>query len=114
MKDLTLTEQKYVRTVLFHLRRTMGGWKAVAKALGFQYDTVEKTANARGRGVSGSMAIRVARLVGVAFDDLISGRYLPGACPRCGYTPDFADQPTIVENGPRDGSPSSALKLVRE
>lgn len=88
MTDLTEQEQQYVRTALLFLRRRMMGWAPIAKVLGYQYDTIEKIANARGRAPTGGMAFRVARLVGVPVDDLVSGRFIPGACPKCGYLQD--------------------------
>lgn len=96
MSDLTLTEQKHVRTVLRMLRRRCGGWKPVAKGLRCEHDTIEKVANGR-RPVTASMAFRVARFVAVSVDDLLDGNYVPaGTCPRCGHSPDFSDETTIV------------------
>ena len=87
MSDLTEKEQQHVRTALLYLRRQMFGWASVAAALRYQYDTVEKVANARGRAATAGMAFRVARLVGVAVDDLVAGRFIPGACQKCGHVP---------------------------
>lgn len=112
MTDLDLKEQGHVRTALRYLKRRAGGWTPLAKALGFQYDTLEKVANNRGRGVSASMALRVARVAGVPVDDLLGGRYLPGACPHCGHLPDFAEDPTVVEDAPLP-EPTAGLKLVK-
>lgn len=100
MTDLTDKEQAHVRTALLFLRRRFGGWASLARALGFQYDTVEKVANARGRSVTASMALRVARLIDTPVDDLLAGRWLPGrTCPHCGCPPaDFADEETVVDD----------------
>lgn len=84
-QDLTDDQQQNVRTAILYLRWRTGSWKPVAKALRYQYDTVEKVANERGRPVTPTMAFRVANALGVTFDDLISGRILPHACPNCGY-----------------------------
>ena len=73
--------------------------------------TVEKTVNGR-RCVTASMAFRVARLAGVPVDELLAGGWLNGACPRCGYVPDFADESTAVEDGPHP-APDGGLKLVK-
>lgn len=97
MTDIDEKEQNHVRTALLHLRRRVYGWAPLGKALGFKPDTLEKVANGRGRGVSASMAVRVAKLLGVPIDDLLAGRYLPGACPKCGHMPDFGDEETVVE-----------------
>ena len=94
--DLDGTEQKHVRTALRHLRLRMGAWAPLAKALHYANDTVEKTVNGR-RPVTAKMAIRVARLAGVGIDDLLDGKYLPGACPHCGHPPDFRDEETAVD-----------------
>jgi len=111
MADLDEKEQQHVRTALRHLRRTLGGWAVVAKGLRYQYDSVEKV-NRGGRAVTAAMAFRVARLLGVSVDDLIAGRFLPGACPRCGHLPDFADDPTIIDDSPHH-APGGGLKLVK-
>lgn len=109
MSDLDLKEQKNVRTALRYLRLRAGTWAAVSQAVGLAPQGLDKTVNGR-RPVSASVALRVARLVGVPFDDLIAGHFLPGACPRCGYVPDFADEETTnVENTPR----SAGLALVK-
>jgi hypothetical protein len=112
MADLDEKEQKHVRTALHYLRHRTGAWLPVADALSFKPDTVEKVANARGRAVTASMALRVARLLGATVDDLLGGRFLPGACPRCGHMPDFADEPTTVEDAPRPAL-GGGLKVVK-
>lgn len=111
MADLTLTEQKHVRTALRHLRVQAGAWQMVADGVHAAYDTIEKVVNGR-RGVSASLALRVARFCGVSLDDLLEGRYLPGACPHCGHLPDFGDEPTNVDDRP-PGAPRGGLKLVK-
>ena len=82
----------------------------VAAALRLAVDTVEKTINGR-RPVTTNIAFRVASVAGVSIDDLLAGRWLsPRTCPHCGHPPDdFADEETVVENGPRPGG----LKLVK-
>ena len=88
MTDLTPKEEAHVRTALRSLRRQCGGWAPVAKALRYQYDSVEKIARG-GRSVTASIAIRVARFAGVSFDDLLAGKFPePGTCPHCGHRPD--------------------------
>ena len=95
--DLTLTEQKHVRTAIWSLRVRVGGWTPLAKALRFQYDTVQKVA-AGARAVTAGMALRVARFAGVSIDDLLAGNYTPpGTCPHCGHAPDFTDETTQVD-----------------
>lgn len=111
MSDLTITEQNHVRTALRYLRRRVGAWASVADALHFAPNTIEKVASGR-LSVTASMALRVARLLDTSVEALIEGRFLPGACPRCGYVPDFADEQTVAEDGPRPAS-GGGLKVVR-
>ena len=112
MSDLDEKEQKHVRIALRLLRLRLGGMAVVAKALRFQYDTIDKVT--RGvRPVTASMALRVARLADVSMEDLLAGKLAPaGTCPHCGRPPDFADDPTLVEDGPRP-EPGGGLKLVK-
>jgi len=117
MSDLDEREQNHVRAALHYLRFQLHGVKPVAKALGTTPLTVIRVTG-RYTGVSASLALRVARLLDVPFDDLLLGRYQPGACPKCGHKPsympvyasDFTDDPTVVESEPR---PTDGLKLVR-
>lgn len=117
MSDLDLNEQSNVRATLNFLRGQMGGFVAVAKALRFDYRTVVRSATGR-RDVTASMAIRVARLLDASVDDLLAGRYRPGACPKCGHMPsylaqsDFTDDSTVVENAPRPAI-GGGLALVK-
>jgi hypothetical protein len=108
MSDLDKKEQDHVRAAMHYLRIQMGGLMAVAKALRADYGALQKVACGR-NAVSASIALRVARLIDVPFDDLLLGRYLPGSCPKCGhrpqympvYTSDFKDESTVVEVAPR-------------
>ena len=112
MSDLTLTEKKHVRTALRYLRRKLGAWVPVAEALHLAPRTV-KNLSQGGNNITASTAFRVARLLDCGVDDLIAGRFLPGACPRCGYAPDFAeDEETVVESRPRP-EPGGGLKVVK-
>lgn len=109
MSDLTLTEQKNVRTALRYLRRRSGTWAVVAEAIRMAPKSLENVM--AGRTVTASLALRVARLLNASFDELLTGHCLPGACPRCGYVPDFADESTSVEDAPRPAG-TGGLKLV--
>lgn len=111
MNDLDEKEQKHVRTAMRFLRRRIGTWASVADGLRMSVRTLETVVSGRGQ-VTASVALRVARLANTPFDDLVAGHFMPGACPRCGYVPDFADDETTnVEAAPRpkDGV---GLKLV--
>lgn len=96
MSDLTLTEQKHVRTALRYLHRRSGRWSLVGEALRFSPETCERTAAGR-YAVTANMVLRVARLLGASVDDLLEGRFLAGACPKCGHVQDFADEATNVD-----------------
>lgn len=117
MTDFDEKEQNHVRAALHYLRIQMGGLKPLAKALRADDKTIRKV-TVRERDVSASLALRVARLLDVPFDDLLLGRYQPGACAKCGHRPqympvyasDFADEPTVVEGEPRS---AAELKLVK-
>lgn len=61
-------------------------------------------------------ALRVAYFLEMAPADLLNGRFAPGACPRCGHIPDFADEPTKVEDTPPERPapvPRGGLRLVK-
>ena len=109
MSDLDLKEQNHVRTALRHLRRRVGTRASVAEA---RHCSPKTLINVLGgtNAVSASMALRVARLLDAPMDDLLAGRFLPGACPKCGHVPDFADENTAVEAAPR---PTAGLALVK-
>ena len=110
MSDLDEKEQGHVRNALRYLRRRSGGYTALAAALHFSADTVKKVTGGL-KPVTASMTMRAARLAGVAVDDLLAGRFMPDACPRCGYVRDFADEPTLAEEVPRPSG--SGLTLVK-
>lgn len=102
MTDLDEKEQKHVRTALLYLRRRVGAWAPVAKALRYEPESLGKVATGR-RGVTAALALRVARFVGIGVDALLDGSYVPGACPKCGHVPDFGDEFTAVEEVARNG-----------
>ena len=83
--DLTAQEQTHVRTALRFLRTRCGTWTAVSKALRFGESTVANVVVGR-RGVSPTIAFRVARFAKVSVDDVLAGRFpAPGTCPHCGH-----------------------------
>ena len=49
MSDLTAKEQKAVRTALRFLRLRVGAWGPLAKALRYQWDSIQKVATGRRR-----------------------------------------------------------------
>jgi hypothetical protein len=98
MSDLTNQEQKAVRTVLRFLRLRVGAWAPLAKALHYQWDSIQKVATGK-KPVTPALALRVARFAGVSMDTLLAGEWLsPRVCPHCGHPPDdFVDEETVVE-----------------
>jgi plasmid maintenance system antidote protein VapI len=98
MSDLTNKEQKAVRTALRFLRLRVGAWAPLAKALRYEWDSIQKVATGK-RAVTPALALRVARLAGVGMDELLAGQWLSArVCPHCGHPPDdFADEETVVE-----------------
>lgn len=83
MSDLANTEQANVRRALKFLRARLGTWESVYAAL--DADARAVRGMTAGQEVTASIAFRIARLVGVGVDDVLSGRYAPsGICPHCG------------------------------
>jgi hypothetical protein len=83
VSDLTTQEQAHVRAALRFLRAKCGGWRAVGKVLRVQRSTLGHALSKR--TISASLAVRVARFVGVGVDDLLTGQFPPpGTCPHCG------------------------------
>lgn len=117
MSDLDQKEQTHVRAALHFLRLQMGGYRPLCKALRADDSSLRKVIIGE-KEVSASVALRVARLLDVPFDDLLLGSYRPGACTKCGHRPgylpvyesDFKDEHTATDSGPR--SQGAALSLV--
>ena len=82
--DLTPDEHAAVRRALQALRRRLGGWKPLAKALQVNVRTLATQGGAKGRP-SAAVAIRAARLADAPVDDLLTGVWpKEGSCPHCG------------------------------
>jgi plasmid maintenance system antidote protein VapI len=85
--DLTKEEQEHVRAAMRFLRIRFGTLGTMAKALGFQSDTIRHAMNGTG-AISPTTTFRISRLAGVDVDDLLVGRYpVKGMCPHCGRGP---------------------------
>ena len=83
--DLTPDEQANVRRAIHVLRRRLGSYPALAAALRVNVKTL--TNQGSKRAPSAAVAIRLARLAGVAVDHLLTGAWpVEGACPHCGRT----------------------------
>lgn len=99
VRVLNEQQQRNVRTALRFLRLRVGGWAPLAAGLGSSPNTLERVANGRGRRPTVSLALRIALLVEVSFDELVNGHWLsPRVCPHCGHPPDdFVDEQTTVD-----------------
>lgn len=81
--DLTPEEQANVRRALHVLRRRLGSYEALAKAMRANGRTLEQYGSKA--APSAGIAIRLARLAGVPVDDVLTGAWpVAGACPHCG------------------------------
>jgi len=84
--DLTPDEQERVRVALRAMRYRSKRWSIVAKGLGFTRKGIMNVASGI-KVVSPKTAFRVAKFVGVSFDELLSGKKYPPpeTCPNCGH-----------------------------
>jgi len=87
-----------VRTRCASCGLRVGAWGPLAKALRYEWDSIQKVATGKRTRVTPALALRVARLAGVPMDDLLAERWLsPRVCPHCGHPPeDFTDEETLV------------------
>ena len=82
---LTPDERANVRAALKFLRQRVGGWPALAKAMGIKNETLQQIAMRRSRGPTAGIALRAARVAGVCAEQVLRGAWPPeGACPVCG------------------------------
>lgn len=79
--ELTRAEQHNVRALVVKLRAQYSSWKVLAAALGMNRITLVRAQPGKQAPTVG-LALRVARLVKVSVDDVLSGRL--GVCPNCG------------------------------
>lgn len=86
--DLTADEQKNIRAALAHLRKRVGGWEALGRVLHYDGASLIHVVACR-KNASPTMAFRIARLVKVGIDDLLTGKFPPpGTCSNCGHCED--------------------------
>lgn len=111
--DLNATEQRHVRTALRFMRIRVKGWAPLGEALHLRPDTLERIASGR-RAATPGLAIRMARIADVTFDDLVAGRWLsPRVCKHCGHPPDdFADEDTVIEAACESDEPMAVLRRM--
>lgn len=77
-------EEANVRAAVRLLKGRLRTWKAVSVAMTVPAKTMARVMNGE-RRVQDKWAILVARALGLALDDVISGRFpARGACPMCG------------------------------
>jgi hypothetical protein len=82
---LTVEEQACARVALKALAVRYGGWTKLAKRMGASANTLQGAAFKKRRNVGPGVALEVARVAGVTFDDVISGRWpARDSCPACG------------------------------
>jgi transcriptional regulator with XRE-family HTH domain len=72
---LTSSEQAHTLAALRHLRGRVGTWRTLAKALGFEPCSLRNVRKGF-KAPSIAMAYRVSRVAGVAFDDVVAGRFM--------------------------------------
>jgi hypothetical protein len=83
---LTAKEAANVRAAAHFLRARMGGWRNVAKALRVDLSTAKSAPTP-------ILAFRLARLVGIGVDDVLTGKYPPvGACAYCGHVAESGEE----------------------
>ena len=73
---------------------------SIGKALRCTTGTLEKVAS--GRAVTPTMAFRVAAMLGIPIDDVLTGRAVSHACPNCGYAAEPTEDAAVVD-GPWRG-----------
>ena len=82
--DLSTAEQTNIRTALRFVHARCGTWDQTAKLLRFKGTTLSAIAGGH-KGVTATMALRIARVAKVGVDDVLTGRFpAPGSCPHCG------------------------------
>jgi len=94
--EFTAQEQLCVRAALRFLRSRCGTWGTLARALRLGDSTIANVACGH-KGVTATLAVRIAKFAGVGVDDVLCGRF-PGTCPHCGQT--LPEQPTPTNGGP--------------
>src|SRR5262245_51977273 len=72
---LPAVEEAHVRAALRVLKRRYGDWKGLAKAMAMPLKSLERIVSGRDRIVPAALAIRTAKLAGVAVDDVLEGRF---------------------------------------
>ena len=98
MNDLTDREQRAVRPALRFLRLRVGAWVPLAKAMRYEWDSIQKVATGKWT-ITTARALRVAWFAGIPMDELLAGQRLSSRiCPHCGHPPDdFVDEEAVVE-----------------
>jgi hypothetical protein len=85
ISDLTPEEAAATRRALHVLRRRLGSWEALGEALRTKTTTLQGYGSKK--APSAAIAIRAARVAGVAIEEVLAGRWpVEGACPHCGRT----------------------------
>jgi hypothetical protein len=83
-RDLSLSEQENVRSLIRVLRARFGNWVSVERVLPISHG-VRVDVMAGRHEVSTAIAFRVAKAFDASLYDVIAGTVLPpNACPHCG------------------------------
>lgn len=84
VNDLSVEEQAHVLAALRVVKIRCGQWSDVASSLQISLKAVGKLSAGASKLTAG-LALRIARLVGVPTEDVLSGAFpRPGSCPMCG------------------------------
>lgn len=101
--DFTPEQEGHVREALRYLRVRCRGLEAASMALHVDERTLSRTL--AGHRVSAVLAVRLAKLLRVGVDDVLTGRIVPpGICPHCGHDVRTVLPPRRVRTG-RPGRP---------
>jgi hypothetical protein len=85
LNRLSPEEDTRVRSALDVARIRFGNWKGLAAALKTNKRTITRLLR-RERRITPAYAMRLARVLGVALGDILTGKFpQPGECPLCGH-----------------------------
>jgi len=88
---LTPEEAENVRAALHVARALFGTLKGLARQMGVTRRALVRFSSGESKATAG-LALRIARLVGVSVEDVLSGAYAkPHKCPTCGHPVPISD-----------------------
>lgn len=84
--SLTAEEVRHARAALRNTARAYGGFACLAAVMGLTVDALHAASGNRGRNLSGTFALRLARAAGVSVEAVLTGVLgIAGRCPTCGH-----------------------------